>query len=151
MTRVNAALGPVDSAELGRTYVHEHLFTLTADVHANYPKEWGSEEERVADAVDKLRALAAQGVRTLVDPTVVGLGRYIPRVRRIAERSADRTLIEMCRRGYAESLGAVALPAPRRGGPAVRPGPRGDGGADHHHARRQSAAAVRGRWSLTVG
>jgi phosphotriesterase-related protein len=31
----------------------------------------------VADAVTKLGELAAQGVRTIVDPTVIGLGRYI--------------------------------------------------------------------------
>ena len=42
--------------------------------------------ERVADAVAKLQALAAQGVRTIVDPTVIGLGRYLPRIQRVAER-----------------------------------------------------------------
>lgn len=30
MTRVSTALGPVDGAEPGRTYVHEHLFPLPA-------------------------------------------------------------------------------------------------------------------------
>ena len=52
----------------------------------NYPQEWGAEDERVADAVATLKALAAQGVQTIVDPTVVGLGRYIPRIQRIAEQ-----------------------------------------------------------------
>src|SRR3712207_7419052 len=65
--------------------MHEHVFVLTADVQQNYPEEWGSEDERVADAVRKLTELAATGVRTIVDPTVVGLGRYIPRIQRIAE------------------------------------------------------------------
>ena len=59
---------------------------LTADVQQNHPEEWGSEEQRVADAVAKLRELAGLGVRTIVDPTVVGLGRYIPRIQRIAEQ-----------------------------------------------------------------
>jgi phosphotriesterase-related protein len=71
--------------ELGRTYMHEHVFVLDADVQQNYPAEWGSEEARVADAVEKLSALAAQGIRTIADPTVVGLGRYIPRIQRIAD------------------------------------------------------------------
>ena len=86
MPQVQTVKGPVDTAELGQTLMHEHVFVLTADVQQNYPEEWGSEDERVADAVGKLRSLAAVGVRTIVDPTVVGLGRYIPRIQRIAEQ-----------------------------------------------------------------
>jgi phosphotriesterase-related protein len=84
--QVQTVNGPVDTAELGQTLMHEHVFVLTADMQQNYPEEWGSEDERVADAVGKLRALEAVGVRTIVDPTVVGLGRYIPRIQRIAEQ-----------------------------------------------------------------
>ncbi|MGY2130474.1 phosphotriesterase family protein [Blastococcus sp. SYSU DS0617] len=86
MPQVQTVRGPVDVAELGQTLMHEHVFVLTADVQQNYPEEWGSEDQRVADAVEKLQALAAAGVRTIVDPTVVGLGRYIPRIQRIAEQ-----------------------------------------------------------------
>ena len=71
--------------EFGRTYMHEHVFVLDRRCAAELPSEWGSEEARVADAVEKLNALAAQGIRTIADPTVVGLGRYIPRIQRIAE------------------------------------------------------------------
>jgi phosphotriesterase-related protein len=84
--QVQTVRGPVDVAELGQTLMHEHVFVLTPDVQQNYPEEWGSEDERVADAVGKLQALTAVGVRTIVDPTVVGLGRYIPRIQRIAEQ-----------------------------------------------------------------
>ena len=38
--------------------MHEHIFVPTADVQQNYPGEWGSEDERIADAVTKLGALA---------------------------------------------------------------------------------------------
>lgn len=93
MTQIETALGPVDTADLGRTYMHEHVFVLTAEVQQNYPDEWGSEDERVADAVARLHALAAQGVRTIVDPTVVGLGRYIPRIRRIAEQVPELNIV----------------------------------------------------------
>ncbi|PRY37152.1 phosphotriesterase-related protein [Geodermatophilus tzadiensis] len=86
MPQVQTVRGPVDTAELGPTLMHEHVFVLTADVQQNYPGEWGSEDDRVADAVEKLRKLAATGVRTIVDPTVIGLGRYIPRIQRIAEQ-----------------------------------------------------------------
>jgi len=49
----------------------------------NYDTGW-HEEERVQDAVDKLRALKKAGIDTLVDQTAVGYGRYIPRLERIA-------------------------------------------------------------------
>ncbi len=93
MSNVPTVRGPVDSADLGRTYTHEHIFTLTADIQQNYPAEWGSEEERIADAVTKLRALAAQGIQTIIDPTVVGLGRYIPRIQRVAEQVPELNII----------------------------------------------------------
>jgi phosphotriesterase-related protein len=83
---VETVRGPVDTTELGQVLMHEHVFVLTADVQQNYPEEWGSEEQRIADAVQKLNELAATGVATIVDPTVVGLGRYIPRIQRVAEQ-----------------------------------------------------------------
>jgi phosphotriesterase-related protein len=93
MPDVQTVRGPVDTSDLGRTYMHEHVFVLNADVQQNYPAEWGSEDERVADAIEKLGALAASGVRTIVDPTVIGLGRYIPRIVRIAEQVPDLNII----------------------------------------------------------
>lgn len=93
MAHVPTVLGSVDSADLGRTYMHEHVFVLTADVQQNYPDEWGDEDERVADAVRRLTALADQGVTTIVDPTVIGLGRYIPRIQRIAEQVPQLNIV----------------------------------------------------------
>jgi phosphotriesterase-related protein len=86
VTQVQTVRGPVDTGELGETLMHEHVFVLSADVQQNYPGEWGAEEDRVADAVRRLTELAGTGVRTIVDPTVIGLGRYIPRIQRIAEQ-----------------------------------------------------------------
>jgi phosphotriesterase-related protein len=83
MAVVQAVRGPVELDALGTTLMHEHVFVLTPDVLNNYGHSWWDEEERVADAVTKLRALKAAGVDTIVDPTVVGLGRYIPRVARV--------------------------------------------------------------------
>ncbi|WAL69448.1 phosphotriesterase-related protein [Amycolatopsis cynarae] len=93
MSEVSTVRGPVAAAALGRTYMHEHIFTLTADVQQNYPDEWGDEQARLDDAVEKLSALAAQGVQTIVDPTVVGLGRYIPRIAKIAERVPQLNIV----------------------------------------------------------
>jgi phosphotriesterase-related protein len=84
--QVQTVTGPVDTAELGQVLMHEHVFVLTPDVQQNHPEEWGDEDDRVADAVAKLTDLRATGVATIVDPTVIGLGRYIPRIQRIAEQ-----------------------------------------------------------------
>ncbi len=51
-----------------------------------------NEEERIADAVATLKRVRDAGVRTIVDPTVPGLGRYIPRIRTVAE-AADMNVI----------------------------------------------------------
>ncbi|GAB2736468.1 phosphotriesterase [Salinifilum aidingensis] len=83
MGSVETVRGPVDVDELGVTLMHEHVFVLTPDVMQNYGDEWWDEEERVADAITKLRELKQAGVDTIVDPTVVGLGRYLPRVQRV--------------------------------------------------------------------
>ena len=84
MPQVETARGPVDTADLGQTLMHEHIFVLTPDVQQNYPQEWGSEQDRIADAVQRLTEVAGLGVRTVVDPTVVGLGRYLPRIAQVA-------------------------------------------------------------------
>jgi phosphotriesterase-related protein len=84
--QVQTVLGPVDATDLGRTLMHEHVFVLTADVQRNYPDEWGDEDARVADAIARLRELPKHGIGTIVDVTVIGQGRDIPRVKRIAQQ-----------------------------------------------------------------
>ena len=83
-TGVSTVRGAVDAARLGVTLMHEHIFVLDSEIAANYPEEWGDEETRIADAIARLNELKARGVDTIVDLTVIGLGRYIPRIQRIA-------------------------------------------------------------------
>lgn len=64
--------------------MHEHVFMMTTEIAENYPEAWGDEERRVADAIDRLNELKSRGVDTVVDLTVIGLGRYIPRIQRVA-------------------------------------------------------------------
>jgi len=72
--------------------MHEHIFVLSPEVQQNYPGTW-NEDERVADAVAQLDALKARGVDTLVDVTVLGLGRDIPRIRRIAAQTTLQIVV----------------------------------------------------------
>jgi phosphotriesterase-related protein len=85
MSSVHTVRGPVETADLGLTLMHEHVFVLTADSQNQWAEPW-DEQARVAEAVEKLSALAASGVRTIVDPTVDGLGRDVRRVARINEQ-----------------------------------------------------------------
>lgn len=41
MSPLYTVRGPIDTAELGRTYMHEHVFVLSADTQQNYPEERG--------------------------------------------------------------------------------------------------------------
>ena len=84
MATIQAVKGPIDTAQLGRTLMHEHVFVLSTEIQQNYPGPWGDEEQRVADTVDRLNELKAAGIDTIVDFTVVGLGRYIPHIQRVA-------------------------------------------------------------------
>lgn len=83
MVAVQTVRGAVDSGALGTTLMHEHVFVLTPELVNNYPEDW-DEDEQVAGAIEKLNRLHSLGVSTIVDPTVVGLGRYIPRIERVA-------------------------------------------------------------------
>lgn len=84
--------GEVAAAELGTTLMHEHVFVVSPE-HLGYGGDtWWDEDERIADARYKLRELAAAGIDTIVDPTVWGLGRDIPRIQRVAA-GIDLTII----------------------------------------------------------
>jgi phosphotriesterase-related protein len=86
MAVVATVRGPIDVGELGTTLMHEHVFITSPDVRQNFPVEW-HEDREVTNAVERLDELKAVGVDTLVDLTVVGLGRNIAMVRRVAART----------------------------------------------------------------
>jgi phosphotriesterase-related protein len=87
METIETVRGTVDVESLGRALMHEHVFVMQPEALQNYGHVWGEsywdEDVRVADAIEKLRALRAAGIETIVDPTAPGLGRYVPRLQRI--------------------------------------------------------------------
>lgn len=87
MAEVETVRGPIATTDLGVTLMHEHVFVLSPEIMDNYPEGWGADDAREQSAVDKLNALKAAGVDSIVDPTVIGLGRYIPRIARVAART----------------------------------------------------------------
>ncbi|TPG29593.1 phosphotriesterase-related protein [Mycolicibacterium hodleri] len=84
MPLLNTARGAIDTGDLGVTLMHEHVFILTTEIMENYPENWGDGAAREAGAIVRLNELKSRGVDTIVDLTVIGLGRYIPRIARIA-------------------------------------------------------------------
>jgi phosphotriesterase-related protein len=86
MAQVPTVTGTIDTADLGPTLMHEHVFVLSPEILQNYGESYWDTEERIADGVAKLNDLAGRGIRSIVDPTVIGLGRYLPWVQRVAEQ-----------------------------------------------------------------
>lgn len=89
MSIVETVRGPVEASELGTTLPHEHILIVEPEALANWGHAYGpcywDEEVRVADAIARLTAVREAGIRTIIDPTAPGLGRYIPRIQRINE------------------------------------------------------------------
>ena len=112
VTHVETVRGPVPTSELGVTLMHEHVFVLTPDSQNNWSDEW-DEEEKVAEAVEKLRALVEVGVRTIVDPTVDGLGRDVRRIARVNESVPELNIVPATGLyTYADVPGYFALRGP---------------------------------------
>jgi len=88
MAQVETVRGAVDIDTLGPTLMHEHVFVLNEEIRQNYPADYPGgwdEDGQVDDAIGRLNAVAERGCRTIVDPTVIGLGRNINRIRRVAQ------------------------------------------------------------------
>ncbi|MDK8347435.1 phosphotriesterase-related protein [Brevibacterium sp. UMB1308A] len=82
---VPTVTGNIPVEQLGKTLAHEHVFVVGEEFRQNYQADW-DEEEKIAQAVRDLNELKSLGIDSILDPTVVGLGRYIPRIQRIAEQ-----------------------------------------------------------------
>ncbi|MFF5498174.1 phosphotriesterase [Streptomyces aquilus] len=84
---VETAKGGIPLDRLGVTLMHEHVFVLSTEIQENNPQLW-NEQDQIDSAVAKLNAAAERGVDTIVDLTVLGQGRYLPRIKKVAERVA---------------------------------------------------------------
>src|SRR5262245_35675133 len=93
MALVNTVRASTDTNKLGGTLMHEHVFVLSTEIMQNFPESWGDEDKRVADAIARLNELKSRGVDSIVDLTVIGLGRYIPRIQRIAAETALNIIV----------------------------------------------------------
>jgi phosphotriesterase-related protein len=83
MATVETVAGPIDAAELGLTLIHEHFFTRDEAVAFQWPHAVDDEKEHRM-ALEAAEAVKSHGVRTVVEPTGMLLGRDVRRSQRVA-------------------------------------------------------------------
>src|SRR5262249_36059096 len=92
MTTVETALGPIATAALGPTLMHEHIVTRSPGVHENWPHLF-DRPRILASAERKMADLYARGIRTIVDLTTVDRGRDIELIVDVARRSRIQVIV----------------------------------------------------------
>ncbi|WOC14066.1 phosphotriesterase family protein [Gordonia sp. MP11Mi] len=83
MDRIDTVAGRIGADQLGAVLTHEHVFVLQEDFRLNYLPEW-DEDAEVDNAVATLTRLKSAGIDTIMDVSVLGIGRNIERVARVA-------------------------------------------------------------------
>lgn len=86
MATIPAVTGPLDTANLGFTLMHEHIITRSPGLFEAWPHLWdrGKEIER---AVGLLRKAKDAGIDSMIDLTTIDLGRDVAFVREVAAQS----------------------------------------------------------------
>jgi phosphotriesterase-related protein len=92
MTTVETARGPVATADLGPTLMHEHIVTRSPGVQENWPHLW-DRDAILGLAERKMADLHSRGIRTVVDLTTVDLGRDIGLIADVARRSPVHVIV----------------------------------------------------------
>jgi phosphotriesterase-related protein len=80
---VETARGAVASDALGKVLIHEHVFLMDMEYTFNYRPDF-FDDKTITDAADRLNELKAAGIDTIIDLTVLGLGRHIPTLAKAA-------------------------------------------------------------------
>jgi phosphotriesterase-related protein len=106
MQSVQTVTGGCAPEALGLTLMHEHLLIGWPGWEADAPLDRASRREHGRRCIDRLAELYDLGVRTLVDPCPIDLGRDVEFMAEVAEQSRVRVV---CATGlYKEDFGAPA-------------------------------------------
>jgi Predicted metal-dependent hydrolase with the TIM-barrel fold len=90
MPTVNSVSGPLDTAKLGFTLMHEHIMVQSPGVKDNFPVF--DRKAEIESAVRKLKDVQSRGVATIVDLTV-GDWRDIPFVKEVVKKSGAQVIV----------------------------------------------------------
>ena len=83
MESVNTVTGDIDADELGLTLIHEHFYSSDEAVTVQWPHVRDRETEHSL-AVESAEAVKGHGVKTVVEPTAMLLGRDIQALQQLA-------------------------------------------------------------------
>jgi phosphotriesterase-related protein len=86
MPQVQTVTGPVDADALGLTLVHEHFRGRDEATVFQWPHTH-DEADEYAQAVEQAQAVLSHGVKTVVEPTAMMLGRDVPFSRKLAQET----------------------------------------------------------------
>ena len=90
MPTINSVSGPLGTADLGFTLMHEHIIVQSPGVKENFPVF--DREAEMANAIRRLKEVQERGVKTLVDLTV-GDWRDIPFVKEAVAGSGAQVIV----------------------------------------------------------
>lgn len=105
--------GQLKAGDLGATLMHEHIFVLNAELVVNYPNRLDS-DQLIKRAVSYLQEVKDSGIDTIVDLTVMGTGRNIPLVQRVAERTDINIIVATGWYTYHDAPNFIMLNGPGR-------------------------------------
>jgi len=83
---VQTVCGEIDAAELGFTYMHEHVVAATPGFYTSYPERWDEEQVR-REATERLHRLRGKGVTAIVDMTPADFHRIPELVRDVSQET----------------------------------------------------------------
>jgi len=106
MRTVHAVTGPISADALGTTLMHEHLAIGYPGFEAEAVVDRAARREYAARCIDRMQELRGHGLRTLVDPCPIDLGRDVELMAEVAQASGVHIV---CATGlYKEDEGAAA-------------------------------------------
>jgi phosphotriesterase-related protein len=82
---IQTVLGPVDSADLGQTLIHEHVTCADWSMRMNFGDRFFDHDTLIDMAKRAFAPIQALGVKTIVDGTAVNLGRDMALLRDTAQ------------------------------------------------------------------
>ncbi len=96
---IETVSGPLDPSELGLTLPHEHLRTTFESVRTQFPHLY-DEQAEFDRAVAEVNRAMGHGVKTIVDPACMDLGRDVELAKRVVAKTGIQLV--MCTGVYGE-------------------------------------------------
>ena len=96
MAQVQTVTGPIEASELGETLIHEHLMARDEATLIQFPQMGTVREDPIKSvtseeaedvAAEFMAAAVERGVKTVVEPSCMYLGRDVRLMKRVSEKT----------------------------------------------------------------